>query len=507
MPSDVYHQLSRLYSLRHPQRPSTDCLGSLTSRPLSTSVAVTMFLHCATGRGGADAKKAAAAAAIAAAATAKTPSDWLRVSAIFFLGKGGGGERDSLEGLAMTGPVFVTVLAMSALRPDVRVSRRPPRILCAATLPRVSPAALAVSSGAMVELTVSVALGYLTVATGLLSPVAVNQLAKVVYNFLLPAFLFSSVVRTVTSYGLSRGMLAIPLLASLQICAGLLMSRVVLKALRKRWTTGSGRRFVTCATFGNSGVLPLLLTDAIFRHGDAAVLARSSSYVSFFLLGWSPIFWSLGSAVLCGGESGREGPRVEPGMLRKVLSPPIVAALSGLAIAIAAPERAISAAASPIRMMLTVLTNFGRAYPPSALLVLAGSLASTAQRGAQRETDPDLSIRGSTEEDHGDGVGFGQCVAGVMACRYVLNPTVAVCVLSLLRRLGIVPSMAQDPLLAFVVLLQSAMPPAQNSVIMLQKEDRLEGAQEMSRLLFVTYLLAALPISLLVSLFLDYTGL
>eukprot|EP00953_Heterococcus_sp_UTEX-ZZ885_P014311 8126-Heterococcus_DN1.PRE.1 len=54
-----------------------------------------------------------------------------------------------------------------------------------------------------------------------------------------------------------------------------------------------------CSGFGNSGVLPLLFVTALFRgHPDPTVMPRAIAYVSFFLMGWSPAFWTVGYSTL-----------------------------------------------------------------------------------------------------------------------------------------------------------------------------------------------------------------
>lgn len=151
----------------------------------------------------------------------------------------------------------------------------------------LSPAVLATSTGAVAELAVSAGLGYAAVKTGLIERAGLTQLARIVYNFLLPIFLFTSVLRTVMTYGISRGMLALPLVSAIQIACGLTIATLMLRALGIAPGLRSSRRFIACAAFGNTGVLPLALTEALFRapYGDASVLPRAASYLSFYLLG------------------------------------------------------------------------------------------------------------------------------------------------------------------------------------------------------------------------------
>lgn len=69
------------------------------------------------------------------------------------------------------------------------------------------------------------------------------------------------------------------------------------------------------------------------------------------------------------------------------------------------------------------------------------------------------------------------------------------------KSLGLLP--AGDPLLVFILLLQGCMPSAQNSVLILQLEKRPAAASSMARLLSVVYVLAIIPIGLLLRLILQ----
>jgi predicted permease len=93
------------------------------------------------------------------------------------------------------------------------------------------------------------------------------------------------------------------------------------------------------------------------------------------------------------------------------------------------------------------------------------------------------------------------------AGRFVLSPLIATGLIRALSAMRILPSVAADPVLTFVLLLSSAMPPAQNSVLMLQVAGDEQGATQMSRLLFAMYALATIPISVLLTLFLHRVGL
>lgn len=254
-----------------------------------------------------------------------------------------------------------------------------------------------------------------------------------------------------------------------------------------------------------------------------------------------------------GDEEGAEGaePRWRQ-LARRVISPPIIGALSGLAVGLACPVWALESPRSPLRVVLQALCNLAHAYPPAALLVLAGSLAggaapkgdasaaaAAAQPAASADGAAGIAPAGTAQRE----LGTPAMILGISACaraaavhcakwrhrvgspahaetrlpsaaarahttgRFVLSPLIACGLVSVLRALRVIPAVSADPVLTFVLLLNSAMPPAQNSVLILQVAGDQQGSTQMSRILFGMYALSAVPVALLLSVFLQRVGL
>ena len=89
-----------------------------------------------------------------------------------------------------------------------------------------------------------------------------------------------------------------PAAALVQCFAGLWLARsVVLPLFGVSRDTEEGRQLTVSTAFQNSGVLPLLLADSLFRS-NKGVLAQFTAYESFYLTAWSPLFWFSGSNIL-----------------------------------------------------------------------------------------------------------------------------------------------------------------------------------------------------------------
>ena len=119
-------------------------------------------------------------------------------------------------------------------RATATARRRSPsraRSLCRLRAGAAAPAAGSVvfraAVGAVGQLVVTTAVGALTVKQGVVTPDQITALARVIYNLFLPCFLFCSVVKTVTTYGLEPTLLLMPVFAAAQIVVAHVASRLV----------------------------------------------------------------------------------------------------------------------------------------------------------------------------------------------------------------------------------------------------------------------------------------
>ncbi|KAI0562751.1 membrane transporter [Gracilaria domingensis] len=334
---------------------------------------------------------------------------------------------------------------------------------------------------ALAKLLSTVGLGVLAAKRGILDSATLAALSRLVYNVLLPALLFSNVLTTFRS-GVSKQLALMPLAAVAQIVTGLLFSLLMARVLKL--TRRERSLFYVCASFGNSSAMPLLLCSSLF---SGAKQVGSISAVSFFLLGWSPLFWSIGFQVLDAMPSASAQAQDEKKsamsitqFLKKLVTPPLVASMSALLIGLNPFLRGL-VLRTPIPGALQTL---GSGYGAAAVLVLAGSLA--------RETPKESSTSSSA-------LRIGRLSLGLSLCRFVLLPLV---VFFSVLRLRI-----DDSFVRFAILLQSVMPCAQNVTVMLTLQNRPNAAAVAARLLLAVYVIGVVPIALGLTLFLAASGL
>ena len=221
----------------------------------------------------------------------------------------------------------------------------------------LEPAVLRSSFEAVTELLTCCGLGVFATRVGLLDAATTRALARCVFNIFLPAMLSTSVARTVASGASFSTLLPLPLCALVQVILGLGIVTLLLGG-PKEVRTPAGRDVAALASFGNSGVLPLVFANCLFRSAPD-LLARANSLVAMFLLGWSPLFWTLGYSLLAGrrgkhadGEEGEGeedavavGPRSADEywheLRKRVLTPPIMGCLAGIVVGAVPPLRAL----------------------------------------------------------------------------------------------------------------------------------------------------------------------
>ncbi|CAN0412123.1 unnamed protein product, partial [Discosporangium mesarthrocarpum] len=105
------------------------------------------------------------------------------------------------------------------------------------------------------------------------------HLTQIVYAIFLPALLLVNVAKTLVSQPVTS-LLPIPFFALIQIMAGLLISKLTMAVLQVDGNTEGGRECKICSTFQNSGILPLLFLNALFRNSpDPGQLSTGISYV------------------------------------------------------------------------------------------------------------------------------------------------------------------------------------------------------------------------------------
>ena len=331
--------------------------------------------------------------------------------------------------------------------------------------------------------------------TGVLDKTALNVLSKLIFNIFQPCLLFVNVCQTVSTAGGSAAVWVLPLAAGLQILIGYILGSGITRVIYGKAESEEKRQTLTCTTFSNSGPLPLVFVDALFRaHPDQTLLPKAVAYISLYLLGWSPLFWIVAPAILSepGNADGKaksaEEKRKE--LLSRIFSPPVIGSLMGLVVgSIPMLRKQLIPSNGLFNWGFEAMRTLGTAYLPAVLMVLAGSLTPS-----QEPADIAADAAKSPATKRKEGAAFLTQISAIYAARFFFMPLAGFALLGACTKY--IPAantlFSADKMLALVLLLETCMPSAQNSTVILQLANKKSAASRMARVLMVIYI-AGIP--------------
>lgn len=367
------------------------------------------------------------------------------------------------------------------------------------------------SIAATAKLLSAIALGgWAAKIPNVLDPAAVSALSRLTYWIFQPAFLLSSVSRTFYNAaqggtGMTTPFLALmPFTALLHISLGIAVGWGITKFFAFS-SSDEARNVRMCTAFGNSAPLPLLFADALFG-GNPSLQSDVVACISFYLLVWSPLFWSYGKVILGTIDTTTTTSSSTPlkqrirQQLQMWLSPPVIGCLLGMVVGTIPWLRHVlyQGWATPLMGSLATL---GTAYLPAVLLVLAGSLVGGGKTtSTSQASNSDNAVNGDDTGASSSKPSFKALISVVLS-RFVLTPLLSFAIWRSFATLGWMgPAGTRSrAIVTYVLLCQGCMPPAQNSVVMLQLAGFTQRAKTLAQLLTILYAFAVLPVTLLLS--------
>jgi len=320
---------------------------------------------------------------------------------------------------------------------------------------------------------------------------------------------------------------------------------------------------VACCAFGNTFTLPIVFLVEVL---GAAFGDRVAGYVALYLIGWSPALWTAGYVLITGAAGAdatrpRKSARETVAFIAKeVCNPPMIGICLGVLIG-CTPLRHVlignttgsidltsgiplelGVAFAAARCAFELAALVGGAALPVQTLILASSFVKpkpgeakdttdeNATRPMMETYDDDVSKR-RAEVSETFGVRFTRTASGAVAgvskkfvaaaraafavddaadvrallvassVRFLLLPLVGV-LGSLALRAANSPWYPSDPVVAMVGLTMSAMPPAQNMVLLTNLNERTRHlAPRVGGLLVRMYVLAVVPCTVWLTVF------
>ncbi|MCO5597618.1 hypothetical protein L7F22_051699 [Adiantum nelumboides] len=317
-------------------------------------------------------------------------------------------------------------------------------------------------------------------------------LSQVSFKLVIPCFLMSKVSSTVSTHQ-DWSFLALPLLAFVQIALGSILGRLAGFWLYPNSTSFyiegkkddlTKRALLTAASaFGNTVTLPLVFLSGMLSQSDYSTAA---GYLALYMVGWSPCLWTLGYSILSSTSMPSEPAASDQSFSlhslvlwgKRVMNPPLYGVLIGLLIGatplsyLCVPEKhkllllndgqtnnPLLLFYSMIRTILQPILEgarlLGSATVPLQTIVLASTLASTV--GSDHKRNEQFTAKKTMIDEK---VFWASTII-----RLLIMPCISLSLLRVIQHRGWLPA---DSLSNLVLLVLSAMPTAQNLVVMAQ---------------------------------------
>ena len=327
------------------------------------------------------------------------------------------------------------------------------------------------SSQAILTIVLMSAGGIILARLKLIDSNSLQVLSRIIFHLLMPCMLFASFAQTIDLDKLKE-LWILPLTAFIYIVAGIALGAAAARILKIK----PDRKSMVAASsgFANAMYLPIPLVAAICSifpefSGNPELKAVGMAYVSMFIIIFSPMMWTLGFNIL--GEKPHSSIKFSD-----IITPPVCGIILGFIVAnLPLAKNAFCSDNGFLHPVFTAGVSLGNAVVPCAMIVLGGSFAfSPIAKHMDRKS-----------------------VFAVILVKLILLPLLAILYIKFLIFSNIIPHGAiQDRLLALVMLIQAAVPPATTLIVIssLQKKN----LEEMGALLQWSYLISLVTLTLFI---------
>lgn len=300
--------------------------------------------------------------------------------------------------------------------------------------------------------------GVLLTRVKILKPESTRVISTILFYAALPCLLFSSVARSIDPGSLGRFWI-LPFACLLFIAVGISMGMFITHLLGLR--DDFRRGIIAAAAFSNSGYLPIPLLAAVmtvFPAFGAEAEATAIAYVSAYLVCASPSLWIIGYGLI-------RGESIRNISWRQILTPPVIGMAAGIAVGITPPLKSLLCESSSwFNPLFRATATLGQATVPLALVLLGANLA--------------------WGPGHNSGI-KPRAVVAVTLAKLLALPAFAILFIAVSRHFR---WLEIDPVMAMVLVVQAAAPPANNLAVMCSLcNPGIE--QRMAAVMFWTYLL------------------
>ncbi len=322
------------------------------------------------------------------------------------------------------------------------------------------------SSKAVISIFLIALAGVFLVRGKIISRDSLKVLGNLIIHLLLPCLLFHKVSTSVSWEQLQKYWV-FPMTCIIYIFFGLILGWLAAKICKPRKQMESGT--IAAIAFNNSGYIPIALVigiTAVFPvfAGDPQAKDKAISFIAIYLLGYSPILWTVGYSLISGNK-------ISNMSFKKIFSPPVIGMLSGVVVAMIPLFKNLFCSSDGLLYPLYKAAGIiGDATVPCVLILLGGCLAAgPVGKVVNKRT-----------------------IFSVILIKLIIFPAIAICYVLLLRYFGALPA---NMLASVVLVIEAGSPPANNLVVMASVANP-EIEDGMATIIFWTYLASIISLTL-----------
>lgn len=273
---------------------------------------------------------------------------------------------------------------------------------------------------------------------------SLETLSRLAFYLTLPCLLFVKVSASVDA-GKVAQLWILPATCLLYIGVGLIVGKLTVKLFRPKPEMAPA--VIAAVTFSNAGYIPIPLLTAvvyifpIFAATRADAASDVVSLISVFLLGFSPLLWTIGYSLICGVKASEF-------KLKNLVPPPVIAVLLGLVVGLIPPlKHQFVDSGGILNGAYRAAAILAEATIPCALLILGGRLSNGPPRGVVNK----------------------RTIFSVILAKLIIFPILAIFYVGFLLKMNIIPA---SLLFVLVLVIEAGSPPANNLVVMASLSNR-----------------------------------
>ncbi len=298
---------------------------------------------------------------------------------------------------------------------------------------------------------------------------SLQLLSKLIILILFPCLSFTKIIERVDLEQIKK-LWILPVSSCLFVFVGIILGYLVVLITKPKSYFKGG--VIAATGFGNAGFIPyplviaMALSFPIFQN-ESNVEMLGIGYISLFLIGFTPLTWSLGYALVAGNK-------LSEIRWKQVITPPVFGMIFGIILGIIPTTKyAFCDNNGVFNFVFNAMSIIGTGTIPCSLILLGGKLAHGPTKNS-------VNIK---------------TIIAVTVAKLIILPILAIFYVKCLLQFEF---MSFDKMLILVLIIEAAMPPGTSLIVMTSLKGNKKEEEAMATLLFWTYIISIITITIFI---------